>query len=96
MVALPLNASEKLAVLTVIDGQLRSAARIQFGVKADPQWAVDFGRMLQLSATDDSYPTLGAMVRRGEFAMPGMSMEQMFDFGLDRILDGIEAYCKRR
>ena len=82
MVALPLNASEKLAVLMVIDGQLRSAARIRFGVKADPQWAVDFGRMLLLSATDDSYPTLGAMVRRGEFEMPGMSMEQTFDFGL--------------
>jgi AcrR family transcriptional regulator len=96
MVALPLNASEKLAVLMVIDGQLRSAARLRFGVKADPQWAVDFGRMLQLSATDDSYPTLGSMVRRGEFEMPGMSMELMFDFGLDRILDGIEAYCARR
>ena len=80
----------------VIDGQLRSAARIRFGVKADPQWAVDFGRMLLLSATDDSYPTLGAMVRRGEFEMPSMSTEEMFDFGLDRILDGIEAYCEQR
>jgi hypothetical protein len=40
--------------------------------------------------------TLGAMVRRGEFGMPGMSMEQLFDFGLDRILDGIETYCERR
>ena len=48
------------------------------------------------SATDDSYPTLGAMVRRGEFGVAGMSMEQMFDFGLDRILDGIEAYSERR
>jgi hypothetical protein len=52
--------------------------------------------MLLLTATDDTYPTLGAMVRRGEFGVPGMSMEQMFDFGLDRILDGIEAYCARR
>ena len=93
--ALPLNASEKLAVLTVIDGHLRSTARLRFGVKADPQWAADFGRMLQRSATDDSYPTLGAMVRRGEFGVPSMSMEQMFDFGLDRILDGIEAYSER-
>ena len=96
MAALPLNASEKLAVLMVIDGQLRSTARLRFGVKADPQWAADFGRMLQRSATDDSYPTIGAMVRRGEFGVPGMSMEQMFDFGLERILDGIEAYCERR
>jgi AcrR family transcriptional regulator len=96
MAALPLNASEKLAVLMVIDGHLRSTARLRFGVKADPQWASDFGRMLLLTATDDTYPTLGAMVRRGEFGVPGMSMEQMFDFGLDRILDGIEAYCARR
>jgi AcrR family transcriptional regulator len=96
LTALPLNASEKLAVLTVVDGHLRSAARLRFGVKADPQWAVDFWRMLQRTAADDSYPTLGAMVRRGEFAVAGMSMDQMFDFGLDRILDGVEAYSARR
>jgi len=95
MAELPLDAGEKLAVLTVIDGHLRSMARLRFGVKADPQWAADFARMLQLSAADAAYPTLGAMVRRGEFGAPGMSMEQMFDFGLDRILDGIEAYSRR-
>jgi len=96
MAALPLNAGEKLAVLMVIDGHLRSAARLRLGAKADPQWAADFGRMLALSADDDGYPTLGAMVRRGEFDAPGMSMEQMFDFGLDRILDGIEAFTQAR
>jgi AcrR family transcriptional regulator len=96
MSKLPLSASEKLAVLTVIDGHLRSTARLRFGVKADPQWAADFGRMLQRSATDDAYPTLGAMVRRGEFAVRGMSMDQMFQFGLDRILDGVEAYGEPR
>jgi AcrR family transcriptional regulator len=93
---LPLNAGEKLAVLTVVDGHMRTTARLRFGVKANPQWAADFGRMLQRSASDDAYPTLGAMVRRGEFSAPGMSMDQMFEFGLDRILDGIEAYCGRR
>ena len=96
MADLPLNASEKLAVLTVIDGQVRSAARLRFGVKADPQWAADFGRMLARSTTGDSYPTLGAMVRAGEFDASGMSLDQMFDFGLDRILDGIEAFTRRR
>ena len=96
MANLPLNASETLAVLTVIDGHLRSTARLRFGVKATPQWAADFGRMLQRSVADDVYPTLGAMVRRGEFDVPGMSMEQMFDFGLERILDGIEAYSERK
>lgn len=96
MARLPLNASEKLAVLTVIDGHMRTSARLRFGVKATPQWATDFGRMLQRSASDDVYPTLGAMVRCGEFGAPGMSMDEMFDFGLQRILDGIEAYCARR
>jgi AcrR family transcriptional regulator len=96
MAKLPLNASEKLAVLMVIDGHLRSTARLRFGVKSDPQWTADFGRMLQRSAADDAYPTLGATVRRGEFDTPGMSMDQMFQFGLDRILDGIEVYSERR
>jgi hypothetical protein len=95
MVALPLSTSEKLAVLMLIDGHLRSSARLRFGVKSDPQWAVDFGRMLRQSVADDKYATIGAMVRRGEFDISGMSIEQMFDFGLDRILDGIEAYCQR-
>jgi len=52
--------------------------------------------MLRLSANDDSYPTIGAMMRRGEFDVPDMSMKQMFDFGFERILDGIDAYCERR
>jgi AcrR family transcriptional regulator len=95
MAALPLTASEKLAVLMVIDGHLRSSARLRFGVKADPQWAADFGRMLQRSTTDDRYPTVGAMVRRGDFNARGMSMTQMFGFGLERILDGVETYSQR-
>jgi hypothetical protein len=95
MAALPLTASEKLAGLMVIDGHLRSSARLRFGVKADPQWAADFGRMLQRSTTDDRYPTVGAMVRRGDFNARGMSMTQMFGFGLERILDGVETYSQR-
>jgi len=89
---LPLTAAEKLAVLTLVDGHLRSAARLRVGVKASPQWAAQFGRMLETTATDSAFPTLGKMIRGGDFAGPGLSMEQMFDFGLERILDGVAAY----
>ena len=89
---LPLTTAEKLAVLTLVDGHMRSTARVRLGVKASPQWAAQFGRMLETTATDSSFPTLGKMTRGGDFAVPGLSMEQMFDFGLERILDGIAAY----
>ena len=93
---LPLTAAEKFAALTLVDGHLRSTARLRFGVKASPEWAADFGRMLQLSATDASFPTIGRMMRGGDFAGGEMSLDQMIGFGLERILDGIAVYCESK
>jgi AcrR family transcriptional regulator len=93
---LPLTAGEKLAALTLVDGHLRSTARLRFGVKASPEWATDFGRMLQMTATVDSFPTIGNMMRGGDFAGAAMSLDEMIDFGLERILDGIAVFCERR
>ncbi|MET0274631.1 MAG: TetR/AcrR family transcriptional regulator [Phenylobacterium sp.] len=93
---LPLSAGEGLAVLTLVDGHLRSTARLRFGAKASPEWAADFGRMLQITAADSRFPFLGEMTRRGDFAASGMSMDQISDFGLARILDGVATFCESR
>ena len=93
---LPLTAGEKLAALTLVDGHLRSTARLRFGVKASPEWATGFGRMLQMTTTVDSFPTLGKMMADGDFTGPAMSLDEIFDFGLERILDGIAGFCERR
>jgi AcrR family transcriptional regulator len=90
---LPLSAGEKLSVLTLIDCHLRSAAILRFGVKASPEWAENFGRMLERVSDDDGFPALGRLVQGGDLSRPGMSMDEMFDFGLDRILDGIAAFA---
>jgi AcrR family transcriptional regulator len=93
---LPLTAGEKFAALTLVDGHLRSTARLRFGVKATPEWAADFGRMLQMTATVDSFPTIGKMMRGGDFEGPAISLDEINDFGLERILDGIAVFCERR
>ena len=77
---------------SLIPVQVGLAHTVGVGVK----WAADFGRMLQMTATDESFPTIGKMMRGGDFAGAEMSLDEMIDFGLERILDGIAVYCERR
>ncbi|QAY78845.1 TetR/AcrR family transcriptional regulator [Sphingosinicella sp. BN140058] len=96
MRALKLGTGEKLAVLTLIDGHLRSAARLRFGIKASPEWAADFGHMVQRVSADASFPMLAALARNANGPDEDMSLGDMFTFGLDRILDGVGAFAERR
>ena len=53
-------------------------------------------RMLQVVAEDVAFPTLGAMLPGSDPARPDLSMLEMLDFGMDRILDGIEIFTRER
>jgi AcrR family transcriptional regulator len=89
--SLPFSASEKFAILLLVDGHFRASAQVLVGAKASGEWAQNFGRMLQVAAGNPRYPALSAMMAAGEFEVAGLGLEQMFDFGLERLLDGIEA-----
>lgn len=85
-----------MAVLLLVDGHFRAAAQILAGAKASQEWADNFGRMLCTVAGDPRYPTLSGMVAAGRFDEPGFDLESMFEFGFERLLDGIEALARTR
>lgn len=96
LAGLPLSASEMLAVLMLVDGHFRASAQVMVGAKATAEWASNFGRMLHRVTGDESYPALTDMVITGRFAEPGLDLDGMFQFGLDRLLDGVEAFVEAR
>jgi AcrR family transcriptional regulator len=88
---LAFTASEKFAILLLVDGHFRASAQLLVGAKATEEWAQNFGSMLRAAAGNPRYPTLAAMMGSGAFEGPDLDLEGMFEFGLERILDGIEA-----
>lgn len=93
---LPFSASEKLAMLLLVDGHFRASAQVMVGAKASEEWASSFGSMLQAAAGNPRYPALAAMLAAGDFEQPGLDLEGMFEFGLERLLDGIEGLVRAR
>jgi AcrR family transcriptional regulator len=74
----------------LIDGHARSTAQLLTGAPATPEWADNFGRALQASRGDLRYATLNRLAEAGTLAP---AEEQIpFEFGLQRILDGIEVF----
>jgi AcrR family transcriptional regulator len=94
--SLPFSVSEKLALLLLVDGHFRAAAQVLVGAKASEEWAQNFGSMLRAAAGNPRYPTLSALLVAGEFEQPGLDLEAMIEFGLERLLDGIEAMARTR
>jgi hypothetical protein len=88
---LAFTASEKLAILLLVDGHFRASAQLLVGAKATEEWAQSFGSMLRAAAGNPRYPTLATLMASHAFEGPGLDLEGMFEFGLERILDGIEA-----
>lgn len=93
---LKFSVSEKMAVLLSVDGHFRAAAQIMIGAKATRAWAENFDRMLDAVAEDARYPALSELVARGAFADAGLDLDGMFQFGLDRLLDGVDALARER
>ena len=88
-----LTASEIMSVLLLIDGHVRSSAQIMVGAKASREWTENFTRMLETVGQGDSrYPILSRLISTGRFGQPGTSLNQMFEFGLQRLLNGVESY----
>jgi AcrR family transcriptional regulator len=96
LAGLPFSASEKMAVLLLVDGHFRAAAQMLVGAKASEEWANNFSRMLHIIVGDPRYPTLAGMVAAGGFDEPGFDLDSMIKFGFERLLDGIEALAETR
>jgi AcrR family transcriptional regulator len=86
-----LTAREMVPTVLLIDGHVRSAAQISLGATGTGEWAENFGRMLQRVSVDPRYAALASVAGGGGFAQSGQSS---FEFGLQRILDGVESFMR--
>lgn len=89
----PLRTSEKFAAIVLLDGHVRAAAQIALG--AVGEWQENFSQVLASAISDPRYKSLGRALQESAQESQGEDAEQMseqFEFGLERILDGIQSF----
>jgi AcrR family transcriptional regulator len=95
-----LTPSEKLNVIVVVDGYVIGATRNEIeasqaaertGITDEQFWAAHEPFMIEMMSTGD-YPNISGLPD----TVFAESSETAFDFGLERILDGIETLIKAR
>ncbi|MEW5917297.1 MAG: TetR/AcrR family transcriptional regulator [Gemmatimonadota bacterium] len=89
-------------MLSIIDGYTRGAsdtaislARAQARGVSVEEWAAAVGADLGRAIGDPRFPTFAAILTTPTHG-PGLSLDESFDFGLQRVLDGIELYLNSR
>jgi len=95
---------EKLAALQLVDGVVRHQATLEADLRLAaeaPQSLVAqgiraYGRSLAGLIDADRFPALTALVAAGVFDTGDDSPDSEFEFGLERVLDGIEAFVRER
>jgi AcrR family transcriptional regulator len=95
-----LNAADIGQALSVIDGYTRGAsdtaislARARARGTSDEEWAAAVGADLGRAIGDPRFPKFAAVLTAPSDGRP-RTLEESFDFGLQRVLDGIELYIK--
>lgn len=100
LAATGLSEGEKLSVLLLLSGYVRNDAAIgvQLAVRpGDPEEGVmpSWGRLLALLIDAEEFPALSAALASGVFAQDDQPDDE-FTFGLERVLDGVEALVRAR
>lgn len=84
-----LAATEMLNAVVLVDGHVRATAQLSAGGVTTQRWAQDFRAVLNSALGDARYPSLTRVAEAGGFSRP--AEETPFEFGLERVLDGIGA-----
>lgn len=86
-------------MLSIVDGYTRGAsdtaislARARARGISDQQWAAAVGADLGRAIGDPRFPTFASILTAPQGAKP-RDLKESFDFGLQRVLDGIEGYA---
>ena len=95
---------EKLAALQLVDGVVRHQGKLEADLRLAaeaPQSLVAqgiqaYGRSLAGLIDGDRFPALTALVAAGVFEGGEESPDSEFEFGLERVLDGIETFVRER
>jgi AcrR family transcriptional regulator len=93
---LDLSAKEMMAVVILVDGHVRGTAQTSLGITGKAEWAARFRDVLELTSDDVRFPALRRVVTRGGFAGGHDDPRRQFEFGLQRVLDGVEAFVRAR
>lgn len=95
-----LSAADVGQMLNVIDGYTRGAsdtaislARARARGVSEREWAAAVGADLGRAIGDPRFPKFAAILTAPSDGKP-RTMEESFDFGLQRVLDGIELYIR--
>ncbi|TXK41039.1 TetR/AcrR family transcriptional regulator [Nonomuraea sp. C10] len=99
-----LDAGERVRAATTLSGYAASDAMLTYAMRAPApdgydglSGAADYGQMLDALLDPAVYPALSAAVREGAFrGAEGWTDDADFTFGLDLLLDGVEALVARR
>lgn len=97
-----LSAVDVGQMLSVIDGYTRGAsdtaislARARARGSTEREWAAAVGADLGRAIGDPRFPKFAALLTAPSDGKP-RTMEESFDFGLQRVLDGIELYIRSK
>ncbi|MBU3866028.1 TetR/AcrR family transcriptional regulator [Streptomyces sp. 4503] len=98
-----LSEGEKVSVLMLVSGFVRNEARLTTDLQAANRRTGDsletsmaaWARLLERVTDAERFPAVTAALRTGEFDAPG-GPDDEFVFGLERILDGVEALVSAR
>jgi AcrR family transcriptional regulator len=92
-----LRGSELFAAVTLVDAHVRAAAQIFVG--APGAWAENFNYVLGRASHDPRFTGLARAIEqsrdKADESIEGEIQDQ-FEFGLERILDGVEALLRTR
>jgi AcrR family transcriptional regulator len=93
-----LNEADKGQMLSILDGYTRGAsdtsislARARARGISEQEWAAAVGADLGRAIGDPRFPKFAALITAPSVGRP-RTLEESFDFGLQRVLDGIELY----
>lgn len=89
----PMCTSEKFAAIVLVDGHVRASAQIEAGAVCE--WQENFSQVLAFAVSDPRYQALGRALKDTAQERQRSDTEQMteqFEFGLERILDGVQSF----
>jgi AcrR family transcriptional regulator len=97
---LPLHAEERVQCATLLDGHARAVAALGRDLSAEaPAYPPDVVEALVPRLLAGGYPEVAALLAQVAQAAPAPAVQGLTavsDFGLDRILDGIDALVRAR
>jgi AcrR family transcriptional regulator len=86
--------TETIAIISLVDDHVRGSAQLLLALAATPHFVESYARALERAGSDERYPGITALAAAGAFADTGDTAWNPFEFGLERVLDGVEAFIE--